>query len=276
LIERPEWNDTRFIFTNTNLAIPKVGAHFATVTGSELHEVWPGIFRRFFQPSEPVAKIIDYLAEEQGLIPGQYSSAHVRAKFPVGKGEIKMIGRSEAGLNMNDATTHEIITRVVDNAVHCAMKAMPEATHVYFAADAHEATTYLLEESPTWAVQHGNFSPHLIQKSSVTIVTRPNYTVEPAHFEFVMDGDPRKYYGIIIDLWIMAHAKCMAQGVGGFGHFASNLSGNHYSCRVRHRDYTTGAMPSCPTPGAELRAPEERQGRSCDKGRRGSKSQNRK
>jgi hypothetical protein len=95
----------------------------------------------------------------------------------------------------------------------------------------------------------------LIQKAPpVTIITRPNHTVEPAHFEFTIDPDPSKFYGIFIDLWIMAHAKCMAQGLGGFGHFASTLSGNHYSCRVRHRDYTMDISPSCPTPGAENRA----------------------
>jgi hypothetical protein len=255
LIEKPEWNDTRVVFANTNLAIPYVGTHFEKVTGLATYEVWPGIFRRFFQPSKPLAKIIDSIAEEYGLIPGQYSSAHVRAKFPVGRNEIKMIDRSEKGLNMKDARTHEIITAIADNAMHCAMKAMPEAKHVYFASDAHEPTTYLLEESPTWVVhQNSTTSSHLIQKPSVTIITRPNHTVEPAHFEFTRDPDPSKYYGIFIDLWMMAHAKCMAQGLGGFGHFASSLSGNHYSCRVRHRDYDIGISPACPTPGAENRA----------------------
>jgi hypothetical protein len=137
------------------------------------------------------------------------------------------------------------------------MKAMPEATHVCFASDAHEPTTHLLEESPTWAVQSSTSScSNLMQKppSGVTIVTRPNHTTEPAHFEFTMDPDPSEHCGIFVDLWMMAHAKCMAQGLGGFGHFASSLSGNHYSCRVRHRDYSVGISPSCPAPGAENKA----------------------
>ena len=257
LIETPEWNDTRVIFVNANLAIPMTSLLFTEATGLETYDVWPGIFRRFFQPSKALAKIIDSIAEEHGLIPGQYSSAHVRAKYPVdrvGQKEIKIL-KNEKGLNMQDARTHEIITAIADNAMHCAMKAMPKAKHVYFASDAHELATYLMKESPTWAVRNRT-SLNLTQKppSGVTIVTRPNHTVEPEHYGFSMDPDPRKYDGIFIDLWIMAHAKCMAQGVGGFGHFASSLSGNHYSCRVRHRDYKVGISPSCPTPGAENKA----------------------
>jgi hypothetical protein len=255
LLETPEWNDTRVLYVNNNLAFYKVGTHFEKATGLEKHEVWPGIFRRFFQPSKPVAKIIDSITEEHGMIPGQYSTAHVRAKFPVGTLEIKLINNKEkGGLNMEDARTREIIAAIADNAAHCASKAMPETKHVYFAADAQEPTTYLLEESPTWAVKNST-SSHLIQKRpSVMIVTRPNHTVEPLHFETGTDPDPSKFYAIFIDLWIMAHAKCMAQGIGGFGHFASMMSGNHYSCRVRHRDYAFGISPTCPTPGAENQA----------------------
>jgi hypothetical protein len=118
------------------------------------------------------------------MIPGQYISTQVRAKFPGGWNKIKVITRSEKGLNRKDASSHEIITAIADNAIHCAKKAMPEATHTYFASNAHETTTYLLEETPTWAGQNST-SSHLIQKPpSVKIVARPNHTVEPLHFEF--------------------------------------------------------------------------------------------
>eukprot|EP00978_Attheya_sp_CCMP212_P006173 scaffold13898_cov51-Attheya_sp.AAC.1 len=250
LIQRPEHNNTRFIFANSNFAIRLVGTVFSQETGGNLDELWPGIFRRMFKPSKSLGESIDTFTREKGLVPGEYAAAHVRARYPAGRGDIKLNkGRNEhSGINMNDNQTHDIVTKIGDNAIKCATKAMPGTTYVYFASDSHAINNYLLDESPFWAQNNQTNTT----SKNVTIITRPHHVIDVKHFDLAAteDSKPSDYYASFHDLWIMAHSKCLSQGVGGFGHFGSVLSGNHNSCRVRHRDYHQDglSLPSCPTP----------------------------
>ena len=84
------------------------------------------------------------------------------------------------------------------------------------------------------------------------VIVRPDYQKEPPHFDARIWSSPEEGYPIFVDLWLMAHAMCHATGVGGFGRWASVLSGNHRQCNSRHRD-DTRASPSCATP-AERKA----------------------
>jgi len=265
LIELPEHNNTRFIFTNANLAIPKVGKFFTTQTGEDLDILWPGIFRRMFSLSMPLSNSINKFAKINGLVPGEYAAAHVRARFPVGVGSIKMnTHKSEhSGINMDDNITASVVKIIADNSIKCAVKAMPGTKHVYFASDSSKVNKYLMDESPFWAPHqnksHINSSTSFINNynPNTTLVMRPGYTEYANHLENLPSEKSKvsDYNSMFFDLWIMAHSKCLAQGLGGFGHFGSVLSGNHLSCRVRHRNYgNNGAtLPSCPTP-YELKA----------------------
>jgi hypothetical protein len=253
LIQRPEHNNTRFIFANTNLAINFVGNVFSQETGENLDELWPGIFRRMFKPSKSLGESIDTFAREKGLIPGEFAAAHVRARFPAGRGDINMNKRDEhSGINMNDNHTRDVVTKIGDNAIKCATKAMPGTKYVYFASDSHVINNYLLDESPFWAQNNQTNTT----SKNVTVLMRPDHVIDAKHLEYepTENSKPSDYYATFHDLWIMAHSKCLSQGVGGFGHFGSVLSGNHNSCRVRHRDYFQDglSLPSCPTPN-ELR-----------------------
>ena len=78
-------------FANTNLVFSKIPNFLPPNVDLNLDDAWPGIFRRMFQPSPKLATMIDTWADQhQHLVPGSYSAAHVRAKFPVGETEIKM------------------------------------------------------------------------------------------------------------------------------------------------------------------------------------------
>ena len=254
-IQRPAHKNKRFILANTNLAINKVGNVFNQETGENLDELWPAIFRRMFKPSKPLGESIDTFTRENGLFPGEYAAAHVRARHPKGRGIIKMNGKDEhSGINMNDGKTRDVVTKIGDNAINCATKAMPGTKHVYFASDSHVINDYLLNESPFWA-------PHNQQINTTIVVMRPDHAIDAKHFEAMPNesSKPRDYYATFHDLWIMAHSKCLAQGVGCFGRFGSILSGNLNSCRVHHRDshHQNGlSLSKCPTP-SELKAIKE-------------------
>jgi len=265
LIELPEHNNTRFIFTNTNLAFPTVGKFFTTQTGEDLDILWPGIFRRMFSLSMPLSNSINKFTKINGLVPGEYAAAHVRARFPVGRGSIKMNKRKNehSGINMDDNITASVVKIIADNSIKCAVKAMPGTKHVYFASDSSKVNKYLMDESPFWAPHqnksHINSSTSFINNynPNTTLVMRPGYTEYANHLENLPSEKSKvsDYNSMFFDLWIIAHSKCLAQGLGGFGHFGSVLSGNHLSCRVRHRNYNNdgATLPSCPTP-YELKA----------------------
>ena len=242
-IEKPPYNEARFIFANTNLAIPMVGSHFEKVTKENVDEVWPAIFRRMFQPSKVVEKMIDQIAKEHDLVPGQYAAAHIRARFPAGRKDIQMNSRREhSGIKWTDEYTRKTVQEIGDNAIKCAVKAMPETNRVYIAADTNELVRYLVQDNSSWAFTN---------TSSVRVVARPDFEKNARHFNEKVDPSresPELFYSTFVDLWIYAHSKCMSQGLGGFGHFGSVLSGNHLTCRLRHRNYDKGMLPSCPTP----------------------------
>eukprot|EP00566_Odontella_aurita_P012860 CAMPEP_0113528066 /NCGR_PEP_ID=MMETSP0015_2-20120614/1637_1 /TAXON_ID=2838 /ORGANISM="Odontella" /LENGTH=463 /DNA_ID=CAMNT_0000426555 /DNA_START=143 /DNA_END=1532 /DNA_ORIENTATION=+ /assembly_acc=CAM_ASM_000160 len=263
LFEEP-YLSQRTIIVNNNLAIPMMGVRMRGTTGLMRELAFPGIFRRMFHPSPSLAKTITAIAERNGLAPGNYAAAHFRAKFPAGlNGAIQLRNphgdKQGGGIKMTDMTTRRSIHNMTDNAVGCVLSVMPEARAVYFASDSSEPIEYLMTDSP-WRTHFVENEMKQQEHSTVSsaaadspdfplVVTRPNSTIEPMHIDRgqggkvhrddgTFDSDKDAVAATFIDLWIMAHARCTAQGVGGFAHFSSELTGNHYSCRVRHRNYT--------------------------------------
>ena len=260
-IHKPEHNDTRFIFSNANLV--KTWGVFESNTNMRIEDVWPSIFRRMFQPAKELGEIIDSIAKENGLIPGEYGGAHIRARYPLPKGSdgnIQMKKESQhPGVNMEDNVTRAFVQKMGDNAARCVVKAMPETKHIYFASDTSEVLDYLLNDSPAWARNRdnrGNTTDAVATNHTKLphIVVRPDYKVHSQHLEVrnivgsEVAAAPKDFYQIFVDLWILSHTKCISQGVGGFAHFASMLSGNHLKCRTRHRDNQLGFLETCPSP----------------------------
>jgi len=246
------WNETRFIFVNSNVA------KFVPVP--EIHEEyeWPGIFRRMFKPSKALGKAIDTLAKKSGLVPGAYGGAHIRARFPVGQDKIKWKSNLEHhGVDMMDNVTQQLVKKLGENAVKCVTRIMPETKYVYVASDTNELIQYLLEESGSTRLRWNDAEREnktSAGENDVKIVVRPDYNVSSLHYTqrnfpgLNGTAPPEAYFQIFIDLWMLAHTKCLSQDVGGFGHFASMLSGNHLTCRAKHRDYISVILDSCPTP----------------------------
>jgi hypothetical protein len=54
---------------------------------------------------------------------------------------------------------------------------------------------------------------------------------------------PSEYYDTFVDLYLLAMAKCVTYGVGGYGRWASYMSFNS-TCAIRHHTFT--GIHSCP------------------------------
>lgn len=167
--------------------------------------IFRDLFNTLFLPSPPVAKLIKEKMESTNLISGEYTTTQYRAFYAI---ENKKHTRTDL----------DLISKT-KNAINCASKNFPGAP-VYFASDSHTAVTY--------ARKYGEAFNH-------TVVTLDDEK-EALHLDKKdqwKSGNVSDFYPTFIDLLIMAEAKCMAYGVGGFGRFASILQIDP-KCVLRH------------------------------------------
>ena len=238
-IKESKWKESRVVFVNCNLAIPAVVDKLKEWIGFTNNEVMAGVFRRLFQPTPPVAKIIESIAEENGLIAGQYAGAHTRLKFPFKNVRYIWLGsRSDKdpnGLVMSNNMTRNNVQVISHNALNCAMKIMPETKLIYFASDATEAVAYLMRESP-WAKPKFTITSNSTLLDIPKVIARPDFDRPSAHFDKSgTKPSPDGLYNVFVDLWILSHARCISHGVGGYPRFAAQLTGNYDICRTKHR-----------------------------------------
>jgi hypothetical protein len=171
---------------------------YATLTGDHSYESdYHYIFRAFFQPSPPIAKIVSEYFTKKGLTPGEYAVAHQRATYAKKSRQV----------------SRDFITADAINAVNCASTLMP-GSPVVFASD----TEY-------GAVAISNYSASY----SRTILTMDHSSEKPVHLALGR-GPVSLHYPTFVDLWIMGSGRCVAYGKGGFGLWALFI-GYNSSCR---------------------------------------------
>jgi hypothetical protein len=145
------------------------------------HEVW----RIFFTPSPPVARRIQGELEHLGLVPGEYSSAHVRALYAI---DFRPLGS---------------IKRWTRNGLNCASGLRP-GKPIFFASDSSIASDM--------AVAYG-------RNRSLAIVVHKSSPNPPLHLD-KPDGNttrlPSDFYDTFIDLYLLALGGCVFHNKGEF------------------------------------------------------------
>lgn len=161
-LNKPEAREKRVIFIQNNLIGPR-GTLTLKSMGNWTDDLWQGIFFRFFQPSREVARRLDLITEPLQLEPGTYSSAHIRAKYPLkyplGNEPLKFVNvrwynadKAKAAIaNMTDNATRTSVSELGNHAIACAVRVKPDTKYVYAASDVSELIQYLKEDSPYWA-----------------------------------------------------------------------------------------------------------------------------
>ncbi|KAL3945400.1 MAG: hypothetical protein SGBAC_000533 [Bacillariaceae sp.] len=166
------------------------------------HLIYHDLFRYLFEPSPPVAALIDEQMKKHNLIPGEYSIAHYRAFYA--KEDQKHIF-SEENLQ-NDAI----------NVANCGSELRPGGP-VYFASDSKVA----VEAAVAYGKSHNR-----------TIVAFDG--PEPVHIEKEWQGRAvSEFYSIFVDLYLMGNGRCVAFGRGGFGRYAL-MMGFNSTCELRY------------------------------------------
>ena len=180
------------------------------------------IFRLLFSPSDALSIRVQSTMKALHLMPNQYSSVHLRMKYPV------------PGINETDFSFQKHksqITGWATNAVNCAAELHPNAT-IYVSSDNNDTVGYLLEESHFAQQQYTDATKHKKHPLVVKLAAR-DYSSENQHINFSPNREVDGFMSVFEDLFIMGLGKCVAHGVGGYGRLAAALSGGE--CVMEHR-----------------------------------------
>ena len=180
------------------------------------------IFRLLFSPSIALSAQIQSTMKSLNLMQNQYSSVHLRMKYPVG------VVKKDGGFLFQKQKA--LIIAWATNGVNCAAVLHPNAT-IYVSSDSSKTIEYLLEKSH-FARNYTDTTKHKKHQSVVNLVAR-DYSDENPHINFAKNLEPDGFMSVFEDLFIMGLGKCVAHGIGGYGRLAAALSGGE--CVMQHR-----------------------------------------
>jgi len=188
------------------------------------------IFRVMFEPVLALTQSINETMTSLGLKENDYSSVHVRSRYPTAK-SLKNIDLN-GGLDFTDGGRwKKKLLPVINNSVSCANHIAINSI-IYFSSDNHEVVRNAV--SRDIPVGDG------MQVRPVAI----HRDKEPLHSEGANPGSQiSDFFPLFEDLLIMGGGRCVAHGMGSFGAFAAGLTGNR--CRAIHRKFN-GKPLACP------------------------------
>jgi len=198
----------------------------------DLLELFRDLWKIMFQPSPPVARLIQQNLRQMQLVPGEFASVHLRVLYAV------------------DAQPLYRIHLLVKNAMNCVSNLRPGGPY-FVAGDSLDA----IRMAHDYAVQH-NVTLHSASHDTTTTTTTTmlnnnnnnnNRTKkEPQHLEWYNASDtslmPSDFYAGFVDVYLMAATRCVAAGKGGFAKWGQ-LLGYNSSCIKIHDG--TGADRNC-------------------------------
>jgi hypothetical protein len=184
------------------------------------------VWRMMFTPAPAVAAGIKREMDSNGLVPGEYTSAHLRV-FYAAKHRPK-----------------HVIKKWTRHSIDCASTLRP-GKPIFLASDSAEATEYGAHygrnvRGAAMVIHERNPDPplHLDRGDDVG---GPNSTVLVLNSE---RHPPSDYYDTFTDLYLLAMSGCIFYSKGGYGLWAILVSGNT-PCRFQQRLRQTDVVNNC-------------------------------
>ncbi len=224
------------------------------------------IFRVMFEPVEALARHINATMTRLGLVENEYTSIHMRARYPTGKiqrimGKIDTEKYDKEGFGDfegYDGKLKSYLLSLVSNAFHCdyllknAYQVAPFHNNTNTGMNMHTAIKsngpiYLssdFNELMDHILTHGVIIPDDDKKNQNPIVPVSSQRDKAImHFDAHGEKGAEEYYSVMEDLLIMGGSLCVTHGIGSFGAFGAALAGNR--CRAIHRPWH-GNIEKCP------------------------------
>ena len=183
------------------------------------HDVW----RLSFTPATPIRTILQNEMERMDLVPGQYTSIHLRALYNT------------------DKRPAELIMTWTENAIRCASHLQPNIKSYFFTSDSADARAFAMTYGGPRSLTVGTRTPnpdpplHLDKASSSS---------RPDDMKRQIQRPASDFYDTFVDLYLLASGSCVTYNVGGFGKWASLISQNS-SC-VLVQDQTSNGILKTP------------------------------
>jgi hypothetical protein len=178
--------------------------------------VFRDLWYTVFEPSPPVAKLVRDKLTSANLVPGKFSTSQFRAFYAIEhKKELR--------------TNHDLAVKT-RNALNCA-SFLQAGDPIYFASDSQYAVRFARELGEDMGYPIITFDD---ENEALHLDKRDQWK----------SGNVADFYPTFVDLLVMAEAKCVAHGVGGYGRFA-NLLSTDPSCVVRHDDERVRKRTEC-------------------------------
>ena len=215
-------------------------------TGKWFHiELMEHIFRAMFEPVVQIAQKINETMTKLGLVENNYTSVHVRARYPVQRLQ-RSIGNkvNDNDLGIKDAVFEgdykKYLIDVANNALECGVL-LDKDKKLFFASDSVDLVKFVNQNPTELTINKHDRENISYQPLSIHSGREIN-----AHLESEKpDSTPKAsdYYSIFEDILIIGGSSCVTHGVGSFGAFGAGLIGN--KCRSVHRKYQ-GSPTTCP------------------------------
>ena len=191
--------------TNTRTGLQDLYERFVNGTDPmSFEDAYPYIWKLIFTPSPPVRAKLSKTIGALQLVPRQYVSAHVRARYDY------------------NATADEV-AGLASNAVRCASQLDPNLP-VYMASDNEDVLTNATEYA------NGRRDELAAGISSGSGLPRVAWHVPDPNPPLQLDARPfnetvEYYYDTFVDLYLLAMGKCVTYTIGGFGSWARWIGG---------------------------------------------------
>jgi len=233
--DTPNLHYHRWVFGEDNVTESDPNNVPATIDEPDFDSVFPSLWKIAFTPSPPIQTILRNKLNELGLVVNGYVGAHMRALY-------KVATRPEKQQK-----------QFAENALACATELWPDPPLVFLASDSSLVLEHALGLSKSG--RHG--IPKVVTSAAATATAvasnndnnnndnkkKAEQEQHPLHLDTFV-APIEEFYGTFVDLYLLAMARCVTYGTGGYGHWGM-LIGGHTTCTKRqHRIGTRIKNPS--------------------------------
>jgi len=184
------------------------------------------IWQILFEPSPPMAALINQTMMKFRLTPGNYLAAHLRMKYP--KRFVRPIQRINA--TSQDPEDLKMFHGWAEGAINCVVhKAQTKKLPVYFSADNLPIISWVVHQSPFSNNQTCPIRVAGIDYGHREDSEHPTWKGMSSWEEH----NPEEFYNVFLDWGIMGNSKCVSYGLGGYGLMGARLAGDE--CSIQHR-----------------------------------------
>uniref|UniRef100_A0A7S4AV33 Uncharacterized protein n=1 Tax=Pseudo-nitzschia australis TaxID=44445 RepID=A0A7S4AV33_9STRA len=183
----------------------------------EYERIYRDLFYTIFEPSPPVKKLIQEKMISENLVSGKFAAAQYRAFYGIE--------------NQKNRLMNATLVKKTRNALYCASE-VQSGDPIVFASDSRLAVLEARKMDEEYADRRIVIFDD--EKEALHFDKRDQWR----------SGKVADLYPAFVELLVMAEAKCISVGIGGYSRFANILSADP-TCLIRHENKRKKQPPPC-------------------------------